>query len=52
MHTVPHKNQNETIPKIYEAQKIKPCPGDFINLPKKDFEEIGLEMNEQEIRQI
>ena len=50
--TILQRDKNEMIAKIYEAQKIKPSPGDFINLVKNDFDIIGLEMNEQEIRQI
>ena len=52
LHAILHKDENEMIPKIYEAQKIKPSSGDFINLVKNDFETIGLEMNELEIKQI
>ena len=52
LHSILNKDENEMIAKIYGAQKIKPSPGDFINLVKKDFEIIGLEMDEQEIRQI
>ena len=52
LHAILQRDRNEMIAKIYEAQKLKPSPGDFINLVKTDFETIGLEMNEQEIRQI
>ena len=51
LHTILQKNPSEMIPQIYEAQKEKPEPGDFVNLVKNDFELIGLKMSEQEIKQ-
>ena len=40
------------IQKIFEAQKIKPSPGDFIELVKNDMEMIGLKTTEEEMRNI
>ena len=38
--------------KIFEAQKIKPSSGDFIELVKNDLETIGLKITEEDIRKI
>ena len=38
--------------KIFEAQKMKPSPGDFIDLVKNDFETIGWKITEEEIRNL
>ena len=38
--------------RIYKAQKIKPSPGDFVNLVKNDLEKIGLQITDEEISQI
>ena len=40
------------IQKIFEAQKIKPSPGDFIELVNNDLEMIGLKITEEEMRKI
>ena len=52
LHTILQKSRNEMIQKIFEAQKIKPSPGDFIELVKNDMEMIGLKTTEEEMRNI
>ena len=52
LHTILQKDENEILSKIYKAQKMKPSPGDFVNLVKNDCENIGLNMTEDEIRKI
>ena len=52
LHTILQKDRNEMIQKIFEAQKIKPSPGDFIELVKNDLETIGLKITEEDIRKI
>ena len=51
LHNILQKNQDETIPKIYEAQKSNPSPGDFVKLVQNDLETIGLRISESEMRQ-
>ena len=41
---------NETIKKIYEKQKSEPTKGDWYELLKKDFEFIGKDINEDDIK--
>ena len=52
LHTILQKDRNEMILKIFEAQKMKPSPGDFIDLVKNDFETIGWKITEEEIRNL
>ena len=52
LHTILQKSRNEMIQKIFEAQKIKPSPGDFIELVNNDLEMIGLKITEEEMRKI
>ena len=51
LHNILQKNPNETIPKIYQAQKINPSPGDFVKLVQNDLELIGLKITESELKQ-
>ena len=43
------KKKNETILKIYKAQRMKPSKGDFIYLVKNDLETIGLNITDEDI---
>ena len=52
LHTILQKNENEMLLRIYKAQKIKPSPGDFVNLVKNDLEKIGIQITDKEISQI
>ena len=51
LYNILKKNPNETIPKIYQAQKSNPSPGDFVKLVLNDLETIGLKMSESEMKQ-
>ena len=42
LHNILQKDKNEILSKIYKAKKMKPSPGDFVNLVKNDLENIGL----------
>ena len=52
LHTILQRDENEMLRKVFEAQKIQPSPGDFINLVREDMETNGLNMSEPEIRSI
>ena len=41
LHSILQKEEHEMVRQTYEAQKIQPIQGDFINLVLKDFEKIG-----------
>ena len=50
LHSILQKEEHEMVRQTYEAQKIQPIQGDFIDLVLKDFEKISLEMTEHEIQ--
>lgn len=43
------RGEEETIYKIYCKQKEDPLKGDWFSILKKDFEFIGIELNERDI---
>ena len=49
LHTILQKDENEMVRKVYEAQKVQPSSGDFIQLVKEDCAKIGLDMTDKEI---
>ena len=49
-HHILSRGEEETIYKIYCKQKEDPLKGDWYYLLQKDFEFIGVEMNERDIR--
>ena len=51
LHTILQRNPCEMLPKIYQAQKINPSPGDFVNLVQNDLEILGLNISEHEMKQ-
>ena len=52
LHTILQKDETEMVKKVYEAQKTNPSPGDFIEIVRKDCENISLDLSEKEIYQI
>ena len=51
LHTILQRNPSEMLPRIYQAQKSNPSPGDFVNLVQKDLEILGLSISESEMKQ-
>ena len=51
-HTILQKNETEMVRKVYEAQKTDPSPGDFVELVRKDCENIQLDMSDTEISKL
>ena len=51
LHTILQRNPCEMLPKIYQAQKMNPSPGDFVNLVQNDLEILGLNISEHEMKQ-
>ena len=51
-HTILQKNETEMVRKVYEAQKIDPSPGDFIELVRRDCENIQLNMSDTDISKL
>ena len=49
LQTILKRADNELTKRIFLAQAKSPLKGDFYNLVKEDFENIGEEMNEKEI---
>ena len=49
-HHILSRDENETIKKVYNKQKENFTKGDWYQLLKKDFEFIGIEINEDDIR--
>ena len=49
LQTILKRDNEELTKKIYNAQKANPIKGDWILMVKKDFKEIGLIFNEEEI---
>ena len=49
LHTILQKDENEMVRRIYEAQKVKPSSGDYLELVKDDIATIDLNMTENEI---
>ena len=49
LHTILQKDENEMVRKVYEAQKVQPNSGNFIQLVKEDCAKIGLDMSDKEI---
>ena len=51
-HTILQKNETEMVRKVYEAQKTDPSPGDFVELVRKDCENIQLDMSDKDISKL
>ena len=51
LHTILQRNSSEMLPRIYQAQKSNPSPGDFVNLVQNDLEILGLSISESEMKQ-
>ena len=49
MQTILQRPESELIRKVYEAMKADPVPDDWCLMVKNDFEEINLEISDQEI---
>ena len=49
LQTILTRTEGELTRKVYEAMKADPLPGDWINIVKKDFEEINLIISEDQI---
>ena len=49
--TILMRNEDELIKRIFLEQQKNPTPGDFVELVKKDFVKIGMNYNEQYIKQ-
>ena len=49
LQTILKRDKEELTKKIYNAQKKNPLKGDWILLVQKDFEEIGLDFDEEQI---
>ena len=49
MHHILSRGKEELIRKIYEAQKRKPVKNDWINIIKRDCEELKITYNESQI---
>ena len=49
-HHIITREDTETIKKIYNKQKEDPIKGDWVELVKKDFLFLGIEMNESDIK--
>ena len=41
--------KEEVVKRVFEAQKLNPVKGDWIELVKKDFNNVGVILNETEI---
>ena len=50
LHTILQKNKDELVRKIYEAQKVDPVQGDFVEIIKDEKESLGINLNEEEIQ--
>ena len=49
-HHIINLGEEETVGKIYEKQKRGSFKGDWINLIRSDFEFMGIDINEEDIR--
>jgi hypothetical protein len=47
--TIIDRAENELIKKVYNAQKQQPVRGDFVKLARKDWESMGIHMNETQL---
>ena len=52
LHSILQRKENELIRRIFEAQKNDPIPGDFIEMVRRDFLNISIDMTEAEISQL
>ena len=50
LQTILKRDPEELIRRIYEAQVLKPCDGDFADLVKKDLQSIGVPLDTEKIR--
>ena len=48
--TILQKDNNELVIKVYEAQKLFPTKDDFIDQIIEDCDDIGLELDENSIK--
>ena len=48
-HNILTRDNNETIRKVYNKQKEEPLKGDWYTLLEKDFNFLGISMNEEQI---
>ena len=49
LHHILSRGKEELIRKIYEAQKRKPVKNDWINIVRRDCEELKIKFNESQI---
>ena len=52
LHAILQRKANQLIRRIFEAQKNDPIPGDFVEIVRRDFLDISLDMTEAEISQL
>jgi hypothetical protein len=52
LQTILKRDNDELVKRIFNAHKSDPCPGDFINLIKKDFAAIKEDNNEERVLQM
>ena len=50
LHNILKRNDIETIHRVFNAQRDNPIEGDFINLVKKDLEQVGIKYDEAFIK--
>ena len=48
--TILQKNEDELVSKVYKAQKLFPIKDDFVNQIKEDMDELGIDLNEETIK--
>ena len=49
LHTILKKHDDESVKKIYNAQKESPCKGDWINLVENDWKTLGIDLTDETI---
>ena len=49
LHNILQKDEDELVRRVYEAQRMDPSPGDFVELVKEDMDTLGIIMTDQEI---
>ena len=50
LRTILQKKEDELVSKVYQAQKIFPIKDDFVNQIKEDMDEIGLDLDDDTIK--
>ena len=51
-HHIVKRKENELIKKVYKAQKLNPCKGDWINLLNEDEKILKIKLNEDEVKKL